>query len=475
MRNVQAKVIMVRNYHAEIDQGEASSLPICVEFKHLRRSRRLPAEKRKYKKMQGAGRLAKRPKLPNDKCPTDTLPTDGSLDVPVADRSTSGTSTETHSEHLSEMSEIPTNTSATCTLGTSEPTVECPNTAEVLHPSGTYDLPTSATQVHMEGDETVDNLSSATHQAGYETVDNMSPATHRAGYDIINDFFGRPTIGPETVSGIEGTGKLPASTAESAPQDEDLECIVPPNTLKSLDASQRSSSPGINTGPSKDSGIPEPNLSIASVVTSGSSSPESSERGSSSTGSTSCTSPETHIHGGFPSGVHTAHVKRLILDDPTPWFEDVLTALELESNDTSRRQNPVPGVLDDILTKGNFILYVSIMTSIAENQVKCNRYIAKPAFDAAQERSQEAKGNKIGLYSPRLTSEYVPRQRHEKASLEDIARLDIRELAEVEMQKLLSEPEELTGEFRKESDYETAIKNIEKENADGERTQLRRL
>jgi hypothetical protein len=100
------------------------------------------------------------------------------------------------------------------------------------------------------------------------------------------------------------------------------------------------------------------------------------------------------------------------------------------------------------------------MTSIAENWVKCNRYIAKPAFDAAQERSQEVKGNKIGLYARRLTSEYVPLQQNKKACLEEITRLDIRELAEMEMQKLLSEPEELTGEFREESDDETAIKHI---------------
>ena len=39
------------------------------------------------------------------------------------------------------------------------------------------------------------------------------------------------------------------------------------------------------------------------------------------------------------------------------------------------------------------------------------------------------------------------------------------------MQKLLSDPEELTGEFREESDYNTAIKHIEKGNADDARIQ----
>ncbi|KFY43092.1 hypothetical protein V495_04165 [Pseudogymnoascus sp. VKM F-4514 (FW-929)] len=437
---VHANVIMVQNYYAEIGQGETASLPICVEFKHLRRSSRLPAKKRKYEKTQGTSGLAKKPKLKlrDDKRQTDTLPTDGPLKEPASDRATSETPTEIHSEHLSETS---TDTSATSTVGTSEPTtskssVECP---------ATYDLPTSAIQVQMEGDK---------------IADNMSPATHLAGFDILNDFFEGPAIGREAVSDAEGTGKWPAFTAEATHRDEDLECAVPPNTLRALDAPQHSPSTGIDTLSSKVSDTLEPDLFIASAATSGSSSPELSEPGSSSTGSTSCTSPETHIHDDFSSGVYTGYVKRLCLDDPTTWLEHVLTALE--TDDTRRRPNPVPGILDDILT--NFTLCATIMTSIAENWVKCNRYIAKPAFDAVQERSQEVTGNRIGLHARRL-----------KACPEDIARLDIRELAEMEMQKLLSEPEELTGEFREESDYETAIKLIKKGNADGERTRLRRL
>jgi hypothetical protein len=43
------------------------------------------------------------------------------------------------------------------------------------------------------------------------------------------------------------------------------------------------------------------------------------------------------------------------------------------------------------------------------------------------------------------------------------------------LQKLLSEPEELTGEFTEASDYDAAIKYIEKGNADDARIQLRRL
>jgi hypothetical protein len=45
----------------------------------------------------------------------------------------------------------------------------------------------------------------------------------------------------------------------------------------------------------------------------------------------------------------------------------------------------------------------------------------------------------------------------------------MRELAEMEMQKLLSKPKELTSEFKEENDYETIIKYIEKKNTDDTR------
>jgi hypothetical protein len=74
----------------------------------------------------------------------------------------------------------------------------------------------------------------------------------------------------------------------------------------------------------------------------------------------------TNIYSDLASKVqHTAFVKRLILNGPVPWLEHVLTALE--TDDTSCKPNPVLGVLDDILTKGDFTIYVKIMTSIAEN------------------------------------------------------------------------------------------------------------
>ena len=59
-------------------------------------------------------------------------------------------------------------------------------------------------------------------------------------------------------------------------------------------------------------------------------------------------------------------------------------ALEAVGETSYRPNSLVLGVLDDILITSDFTLCVKIMTTIAENLVKCSRCIAKPAFDAAQ-------------------------------------------------------------------------------------------
>lgn len=158
--NVHPEVMIVQNYHIEIGQGEASSLPICVEFKHLRRSNRLPPTKRDYRKMQspssGTGRLPKKLKLADNDCLTDSLPTEGLFNEPATDGSTGETPTEPFSEHPSK---TPTNASATGTPATSEPandksSANCTNTAEALDFSGTD---ASSIQVYLilEGSSTL--------------------------------------------------------------------------------------------------------------------------------------------------------------------------------------------------------------------------------------------------------------------------------------------------------------------------------
>jgi hypothetical protein len=145
---------MVQNYLVEIGQGEASSLPICVEFKHLRRSSRLPPTKRNYRKMQGpntgTGRLPKKLKLADNECLTDSLPTEGPFKEPATDGSTSETPTEPFGEHPSE---TPTNASATSEPTIDKSSVNCPDTAEAPDSFDTDNLPTSAIYIQIEGDE----------------------------------------------------------------------------------------------------------------------------------------------------------------------------------------------------------------------------------------------------------------------------------------------------------------------------------
>jgi hypothetical protein len=118
-------------------------------------------------------------------------------------------------------------------------------------------------------------------------------------------FFGQPAIGLEAVSDIEEHSKWPESTH----RDEDPEQTGPFNTPEALDTTQHSPSTGINAVSPEDSDILEPDLLVASATTSESSSRGSSEPGSLSTVSTSCTSSETHIHGEFQSGIYPAYVK----------------------------------------------------------------------------------------------------------------------------------------------------------------------
>jgi hypothetical protein len=174
---------MVRDYHVETGQDEASSLPICVEFKHLRRSGRVVPTKRTYEKMQGTsnrtGRLVKKPKLAVNSLVTDAMFTNGASKEPATDESTSETPNETS-----------TNPSATSTPATGEPPIDksyidSPNTIEAPKSPGTADLPTSATHIQIEGGEII----SASPE------DDIFPMTLDDGLTILDEYFERSVSG----------------------------------------------------------------------------------------------------------------------------------------------------------------------------------------------------------------------------------------------------------------------------------------
>jgi hypothetical protein len=171
--------------------------PISVEFKHLRRSVRLPPKKnlREYTR---TGRMMKRPRLAADESFNDILSTNG----PSKEPATAGSTSETPSEAPEAPSESPTTASATGTSTMSQPTIDkssidCLNIAEAPKSSGTDDLPTSAIHIQIEGGEIT----------GASPADDMFPMTHGDGFAILNEFFEQFAIGSGPVSDVEGLGK----------------------------------------------------------------------------------------------------------------------------------------------------------------------------------------------------------------------------------------------------------------------------
>jgi len=81
---------MVQNYHVEMGQGEDSSVPICVQLHPS--ADQVGNQKREPSAI--TSRLAKKPKLPDDKYLTGNLHTDEPLKEPAADGSINESPTE---------------------------------------------------------------------------------------------------------------------------------------------------------------------------------------------------------------------------------------------------------------------------------------------------------------------------------------------------------------------------------------------
>jgi hypothetical protein len=117
---------------------------------------------------------------------------------------------------------------------------------------------------------------------------------------------------------------------------------------------------------------------------------------------------------------------------------------------------------------GNFM---EIMTSITEEWETCNRMLAKPALEVAQDRLREYDQNHGNEDQVSMTSEDQIKSEYLNHA---IACRDMRVLSDIELRDLLSDPLELMGEFREKEDYDSAMKHIEKEVANDARSKLRR-
>ncbi|KAE8440414.1 hypothetical protein EG329_008015 [Mollisiaceae sp. DMI_Dod_QoI] len=184
------------------------------------------------------------------------------------------------------------------------------------------------------------------------------------------------------------------------------------------------------------------------------------------------------------AATHTRLVKRTALDESGSTLGVVMKALA-ELTDTTRIPDLiVPGV-SEYLLEDSSIDYSQIVTSLATNCAKSTRNTSKPALFAEKERLGEYERNTLEriaeerqqmnmTLSARLASELNHQQyadRLRKETQQAIVRLDLKGVAEKELQNTLSEPSELTGEFRNESDFEKVIKQLEKDRANSTKTQ----
>jgi hypothetical protein len=189
------------------------------------------------------------------------------------------------------------------------------------------------------------------------------------------------------------------------------------------------------------------------------------------------------------TAINTHKVARRSLNESGHQLADILKALE-DTNNTSRIPDScIPSVSEYLLTESASMDYLKIITGLIVNCVKFNRRMARPALDIKQEGLRGFERNELeriakdrqqmNITLPERTASELNNQKFKerlrKSTENAIAHLDVKELAEREFQETISEPTELTGEFREEGNYENVIKQIKIEKAKDTRTQQRRL
>jgi hypothetical protein len=477
--------VAVQNHFVELNEGADSPCSITFAFKRLRRSDRLASQaKRTYEAMQVAskktGKLPKRLKLATDKPATDESNTYGTADDETVDE------------------RLVVDKPASCEPARDDPatepaTLESINNPSVIKPNTTGPRENLSEGIHREGTDGVmtgSALASPVDGDSGALGSDLSAITHANGLAILDEYFPKSATDSGPLNGAV-VPELPTSIANIAPPGSPLiPSIQPP-------------APGAFTTPSAGPNavlpeasdiLPPEQLGSLYPEQSGILYPEQAGNGSEASDSTShsgspgsvscctdltrCPSSETNDTDidSLNMVTYPPFTKRLVLDDGVQLLEHVLVALESAYDDRGASTASVPGVLDEILMTSDHTLFVKIMTSITENWAKCNRLIAKPALEVAQERLAEVEQNSLSRikgdrYQMSITRGDRTKSEHLRHA---ILCLDRRELSRIELRDLLSEPLELMGEFIDENDYENAIKHIERENADDIRTQLRR-
>lgn len=429
---------MVQNLRVSSDVEEQSGV-IHIEFIRLRRSGRASSSKRTYEHMQYAKSTSSRP-AKKHKCTVDEASTGGdrkkvfgideSVDEPASNKPASDDPT-TRSDTTSEASKF----------------LE-PYEADVL---------TSATNTQMETSDIITVFPDGC----------MPPMTHVDGLAILDEYFEQPVISAGPADDTASLVNYPMNSGESRVESRALEVTVDFNATRSesfLQAVEKNTVTGNESTPdliATSADISAPGLEKGP-----------SEAGSLFTDPTSTASSAAHINNNLLASdlQQSTLLNRAVLDESAQWLEAVSMALEKAVDVSRKPRNSVLERMDFMFTGSEFDQCTKIMTAVAENVVRRTRCMAKPELDAGQEQSRDR--NQTTSHSRRLTTGNVLQHQKQSQYSHDNC-LGKRDRIQIELQRILSEPDELMGNFREDSDYETALKQIEKNNADDTRNRLR--
>jgi hypothetical protein len=164
-------------------------------------------------------------------------------------------------------------------------------------------------------------------------------------------------------------------------------------------------------------------------------------------------------------------------DESGTSLERVLVALKTQ--DTDRVENSVLPGQYGLLTNTDPMAGTRIITSIGMNCVNSVFLGLASALEIERQRLQEdeqrrlsqiAEGRKqMGLYfAARTMREAQYRQEEERLPKEteaSIARLSVREIAERDLNNMMSKPAELIGEFNEQKDFDNLIREVDNQNA----------
>ena len=181
--------------------------------------------------------------------------------------------------------------------------------------------------------------------------------------------------------------------------------------------------------------------------------------------------------------------KRAILDESGYQLEDVMSALHNSDNTIRIPNSSIPGILNYLHVGSSSADYSRILSSISVNCVRYNRQTARPTLDIEHERLRKFEGDELKSIAEarqqmnialpaRIASEnnlHHYAKRLKKTVENTIAHLDIQDLAEKALLATISEPIELTSEFKEESEYTSVINHIKKGIANDTRVYQRSL